>query len=192
MAVFYSFITCFSLFGLLLLAVMEKCVFASFNLNGCRQSFKRAQLLEFLEQKQAGVVFLQETHSDHRNEAAWRAEWKGLCLMSHGISSSAGVAVLFKQNLRAVLLDLEEIEKRRILKVRARLGSSVCVFINVYAPNGGGGRILFFKKLKQVLFNMNSDDVVVLGGILTVLLILILIEIMKNHILSPPESWLRC
>lgn len=138
MAVFYetSFITCFSL--LVFLAMMERCVFVSFNLNGCRQSFKRAQLVEFLEQKQAGVVFLQETHSDQENEEAWRAEWKGLCVMSHGASTSAGVAVLFKPSLGAVLLDMDEIEKGRILKVRARLGSTVYVFINIYAPNRGG------------------------------------------------------
>ncbi|MBN3281143.1 YTX2 protein, partial [Polyodon spathula] len=164
MAVFYetSFITCFSV--LVFLAMMERCVFISFNLNGCRQSFKRAQLVGFLEQKQAGVVFLQETHSDQENEEAWRAEWKGLCVMSHGASTSAGVAVLFKPSLGAVLLDIDEIEKGRILKVRARLGSTVYVFINIYAPNRGGERILFFKKLKQALFNINNNDVVVVGG----------------------------
>lgn len=133
-------------------------------MNGCRQSFKRAQLGEFLEQKRAGVALLQETHSDRENEAAWLAEWRGPCVLSHGSSTSAGVAILFKPSLGATILDIEEIEKGRLLKVRAKLGGTVFVFINIYAPNKGRERILIFTKLKQALLNIDNDDVVVVGG----------------------------
>lgn len=142
----------------------KKTNFLSFNVNGCRQSFKRAQVLSFLEQKRVGVAFLQETHSDPGDEAEWQRQWRGQCVLSHGSNTSAGIALLFEPSLAADILLIEEIEKGRLLKVKARINDVVFTFINVYAPNIGSRRVLFFKRLKQTILNIDTEDILIVGG----------------------------
>lgn len=60
-------------------------------------------LFEFIRQKQTDIVFLQETHSDFRNESDWRREWDGQIILSHKSSISGGVAVLFQNIFTCIL-----------------------------------------------------------------------------------------
>ncbi len=57
--------------------------------------------------KSAGVVFLQETHTDVNNQIQWLSEWKGQAILSHGSSVSAGVLycwhLITKSNLLVFL-----------------------------------------------------------------------------------------
>lgn len=147
-----------------ILSAMEKCTFIYFNVNGCRQSFKRAQLFDFLKQKRAGVVMVQETHTEQGEEAVWLSEWGGQGVFSHGSSTSAGVAVLFKSNLPVSVQHVEEIEKGRLLKVQTQIAGFNFTFINIYAPNTGRDRILLFNKLKQTILKCNNNDVLVVAG----------------------------
>ena len=57
-----------------------------------------------LKDKQISVCFLQETHTDERNEADWGLWWKGKHVLSHGSNVSAGVAVLIAPALTVKVL----------------------------------------------------------------------------------------
>lgn len=46
--------------------------------------------------KKLDVTLIQETHSEG-NEAAWRKEWPGQLFLSHKLSTSAGVVILFSR-----------------------------------------------------------------------------------------------
>ena len=127
MAQFYNFLNNFCWFSFMVLnnfTAMKRIHLISFNLNGCRQSFKRAQVLECLDQKRVGVALLQETHSDVSNDPDWRADWKGKCVLSHGSNNSAGVAVIFEPGLEVDILKTEEI----ILKVTAKIEDFSYIF----------------------------------------------------------------
>lgn len=117
--------------GLNFSAAMDIINLISFNVNGCRQSFKRTQLFELLEQKRAGVAFLQETHRDTETEAGCLAEWRGQCVLSHGVD------VLFKPGLDVDILHFKEIIRGLLVKARAKIGEVIYDFINIYAPNLG-------------------------------------------------------
>lgn len=65
------------------------------NLNGARDSQKRMCLSVFIKQQRIDVTFIQETHSDLKNEVDWKNEWDGQIFMNHMSSNSGGVAVLF-------------------------------------------------------------------------------------------------
>ncbi len=54
--------------------------------------------------KSAGVVFLQETHTDVNNQIQWLSEWKGQAILSHGSSVSAGVAICWHLITKSNLL----------------------------------------------------------------------------------------
>lgn len=101
---------------------------ASLNVNGARDSKKRAEIYELVKQKHFDVVLLQETHSDAQNAANWAMEWEGLSFLSHNNSLSAGVAVLFSKYFTPVSYEVEEILKGRILKIRTVFENEVLVF----------------------------------------------------------------
>ncbi len=67
----------------------------SFNINGCRDTTKRLAMFNYLKQKNADIILLQETHSDLQNPIQWNCDWKGNILMSHETNLSDGVAILF-------------------------------------------------------------------------------------------------
>ncbi len=45
------------------------------------------------------ISFLQENHCNKKDEKNWLDSWKGKIYFNHGTSQSAGVAILFPQNL---------------------------------------------------------------------------------------------
>ncbi len=71
----------------------------SLNVNGLRDGGKRALLSEFIRLKDTQVTFLQETHSDIKNESELNLWWEGKMCLSHGTNVSAGVAILFSTHL---------------------------------------------------------------------------------------------
>lgn len=66
----------------------------SLNVNGARDTRKRAVVFEMVKMKHIDVLFLQETHSDNGNEADWSREWNGDVILSHNTTLSGVVAVL--------------------------------------------------------------------------------------------------
>jgi len=106
----------------------------SLNVNGARDYKKRAQIYETLRCKNIDVSFVQETHSDVLNAADWAKEFDGLVILSHSISLSGGVGVLFSRNFISYSYTIEEVIKGRLLKVKASFENSTFIFICVYAP----------------------------------------------------------
>lgn len=90
---------------------MNSLAFGSLIVNGCRDELKRAALFEYLNQKKLKVAFLQETHSDIRNQADRFTNWKGEIVLSHGSNLSVGVAILFSEFLKPVWINTTEIKK---------------------------------------------------------------------------------
>lgn len=96
---------------------MSQLKIGTLNLNGARDVHKRMMLYEFINQKSVDVMFIQETHSDQRNEVDWKREWGGQLFLSHKSSVSGGVAILFSKNMTPVSYEFAEIEKGCFLKV---------------------------------------------------------------------------
>lgn len=65
------------------------------NIHGAQFATKIASLFHLLELKKLDVVLIQETQSDEDNEGAWRKEWSRQLFLSHKLSNSAGVGILF-------------------------------------------------------------------------------------------------
>ncbi len=56
-------------------------------------------LNEYIQNKSIDVTFVQETHSDVKNEVEWKMGWRSDLFMSHGTNVSGGVAILFQRRL---------------------------------------------------------------------------------------------
>lgn len=144
--------------------LMGEIKIGSLNINGCRDALKRAAVFELIKQKNINVMFLQETHSDDRNCTEWMKEWKGDIVLSHGSSLSAGVAVLFSENVKPISVNVEEVIKGRLLVVRAVMEKTSLVFINIYAPTDRKERVLFLKVLEDTLLKCEAEEYLFLGG----------------------------
>lgn len=72
---YFSLLLCFLIS--ILSVCMETLRIGSLNINGGRDSSKRALVNEIIEQKKLNIVFLQETHPDIVNETEWSLWWKG-------------------------------------------------------------------------------------------------------------------
>ncbi|KAI7804071.1 pol-like protein [Triplophysa rosa] len=159
MFLFFRFFFSFLLF-------ISMCEFnvATLNLNGARDMRKRAELFQVIYQKKIDIIMLQETHSDTSNAADWAVEWNGTTVLSHNTSLSAGVAILFTKGFSPHSLQVEEVIKGRLLKVRASFENSVFVFICVYSPTSAVERMLFLNTLCSVLQNVGDEEYLFLGG----------------------------
>jgi len=136
----------------------------SLNVNGLRARNKWAMLKECIKLKEFNVMFLQETHSDINNEVDWGLWFDGQCVLSHGTNFSAGVAILFSPELDVKILSIDELEKGRLLLIKAKIKDMCFVFVNIYAPNIGKDRIKLFEMLKDTLVSLSQEDVLILGG----------------------------
>lgn len=90
------------------------------NINGARDSGKRAMLYELIRQKKYDVMFVQETHSDARNENDWKMEWDGEKILSNKSSWNGGVVVLFQKHFRPISYEVEHVVEGQLLKIRAK------------------------------------------------------------------------
>ncbi|KAL2076997.1 hypothetical protein ACEWY4_027414 [Coilia grayii] len=146
------------------LLIMGEIRVGSLNVNGARERSKRAVLFDAIRHNRLDVVFLQETHSDSRNTADWAREFDGLSLLSHNLSNSGGVAILFSRSFTPRSYQVEEIIKGRLLKVKALFENACFVFICIYAPTVAIDRMLFLNSLLSVLQSCDSDEFLLLGG----------------------------
>ena len=135
----------------------------SLNINGGRDRQKRALISEVATQKRVDVLFLQETHTNPADQTDWGLWWDGSCTFSHGTNLSAGVAVLLRKNVHVTVLSSTEVVKGRLLIVRAEIEGSVVCFVNIYAPNQGTDRVVFFTLLKNEVRKYHQDQFII-GG----------------------------
>jgi len=154
----------FTLFVLVSKTKMTNFKIGSLNINGARDNHKRMMLFESIRQKQIDILFLQETHSDLKNETDWRREWDGQIVLSHKSSISGGVAVLFSKHFLPLSCEVEEIISGRFVKIKVKFEKIIMVLLNIYAPTKGLERVLFFDKVDAVLKDLNSEDLLFLGG----------------------------
>lgn len=158
------FLATFLVFFLVSKINMTNFKIGTLNLNGARDGYKRMMLYEFSRQKQIDILFLQETHSDFKNENDWKREWDGQIVLSHKSSVSGGVAVLFSKHILPLSCEVEEIIGGRLLKIKVKYEKVTMVLLNLYAPTKGLERVLFFDKVDAVLKDLNPDDMLFIGG----------------------------
>lgn len=145
-------------------SIMTPLCFGSLNINGCRDAVKRVSLFDYIVMKNGSVAFLQETHTDVNNQVQWQSGWNGQVVLSHGCSNSAGVAFLFGAEFKDQDMSVFDVIPGRMLRVDVTLRGLNFSLFNVYAPNIGTERILFFEKLHTALSTVPQGRIIVLAG----------------------------
>lgn len=135
---------------------------ATININGARSAVKRASLFRLCELKKLDVTFVQETHSDRNTEAAWRKEWPGQLFLSHKLSTSAGVAVLFSRTFNPQNVEVRHIIDGHALVVKTLFEGKKVTFLCVYAPVSVTDRVLLLNTLDDFISGL-ADEFLFMG-----------------------------
>lgn len=133
---------------------------ASINVNGLRQGKKRNCVFHWLKSKDYDVVCLQETHCSAETLNQWGKEWKdisgGTSIWNNGSSESRGVAILLSSKLNLPITEMYRDNVGRLLKVKISSGDFKIILQNIYAPNDGVDRKLYFDSLR--IRNERDDE----------------------------------
>lgn len=108
---------------------------------------------------------MQETHSNSGNELKWRSEWGGDINFSHGLASSRGVMILFKNNVDYTLHSVFTDKEGRWIVIEIMINNLHIILLNIYAPNEDS---YFLVKLTY-LNSLQSNQIIITGDFNTVL-----------------------
>ena len=102
---------------------------------------------------------MQETHSAEKCQEAFRAQWRGDMISSHGTSSARGVCMAFRPSLEKKILSQPVCDDNgRYLILCMELQGSPFVLVNCYAPNTESSQVKLFKELLPHINNLEFDQ----------------------------------
>ena len=96
---------------------------------------KRREVFNSLIAKGFSIYFLQETHSSEKSVPIWLAEWGYKDLFNSCNSASAGVAILFNNNISFKLERSFTNPEDRFFICDIKLDRKVIVLTSIHAPN---------------------------------------------------------
>ena len=123
----------------------DSLTFTTININGIRDSKKRAYFFNYLKLQNIDIIFLQETHCHLRKEEKmWKCEWVGQSYWSRGTNRSRGVAILCNPRYKYDIDKVDIDSNGRYIKCNLNISGSDYNLINLYAPNNEYERVKFF------------------------------------------------
>lgn len=143
--------------------MLRKLSFITLNVRGINSSRKRRAIFRQLHNKNASIIFLQETYSSNDQERLWSNEWGSKIHFCHGSKHSKGTAILFNPKLQITIEHQIQSEDGRILILQITVDDLRFVCANIYTPNDPSAQVKFFKQLKNLLQQFSGESIVV-GG----------------------------
>jgi exonuclease III len=146
--------------------------FLSLNANGLRNDSKRKSLLRWLKlyhQAEEKIVFLQETHTNTTNEKAWKNDWTGDVIFSHGTNDSKGAAILLPKDTEYLEENIYRDIDGRYIVMTIKINDSELCIINAYAPTGDNipEQITWLNNLQKILDEHSHLNFIIGGDINT-------------------------
>lgn len=135
--------------------------FVSWNVKSLNHPVKRKKVLSHLNQLNAGIAFLQETHLTTFDHFRLRGGWVGQFYHSNFHSKSRGAAILINKSVPFVMTSVEADSAGRYVIVVGKLDSTLVILANLYAPNWDDST--FFTRFFSRLPNMDTHHLI-LGG----------------------------
>ena len=130
----------------------------SLNVRGLAAATKRKAIFTWLAQHKFDIIYLQETHSHIEIESAWKNEWGGKMIMSHGTSNSRGCMILFRKNLDIEVLEINTDVNGRLITLNCNIMDENFILTNIYAPNLEPDQVKFISELEGHLSKYNYSN----------------------------------
>ena len=125
----------------------------SANCQGLRDKLKRTDVCEYLNNLNANIICLQDTHLTQQDENDLKNLTNCECIINGAKSNSRGVVILLKNNFEYEILHTEEDCVGNYVLVDLRLATISVRLINIYATNKD--EPAFFQYLRQLMAKIN-------------------------------------
>lgn len=93
----------------------------SLNVRGISNQEKRTAIFRWIKHQKADIVLLQETYSNHTDEASWDKDWGYKNIYLHGTKHSCGLMVLFNDTLDIKIIDINKDQQGRYILLKAEI-----------------------------------------------------------------------
>ena len=137
---------------------------STFNCRGLQDKFKRKKVFKFFQEQRFDIIFLQETHSDSKDESFWSNQWDGQAkFCSHSSNSCRGVAILFKPSLKVSFLSCYFDKEGRYIVLQVKVDDTELILVNIYGPNKDSPEI--FVEVFAKLDDIGNSHIVLAGDL---------------------------
>ena len=138
----------------------------SLNVRGISNQEKRTAIFRWIKHQKADIVLLQETYSNHTDEASWDKDWGYKNIYLHGTKHSCGLMVLFNDTLDIKIIDINKDQQGRYILLKAEIQGTEFYILNIYAPNKHTEQIDCFQRIKALLVteDISDESFVIMGG----------------------------
>ena len=133
----------------------------SANCQGLRDASKRTDVINYLEDLQANILCLQETHWLKNEEILLSKIWNGDTILSGEKTNARGVAILIKRNFDYKINSIFKDFSGNLVSILITIDSLKYRIINIYVPNSDKPE--FFEDLKQHIESSEHDHCIVCG-----------------------------
>uniref|UniRef100_A0A670IB05 Reverse transcriptase domain-containing protein n=1 Tax=Podarcis muralis TaxID=64176 RepID=A0A670IB05_PODMU len=131
----------------------------TWNVNGMNDKTKRNKIGNVLKKKKLDVICMQETHVARKHKHVLVNKNLGTEFINATAEKKKGVVTYVNEKWEPKLIYKDE--DGRILGVQINFQGEKINVVNIYAPNSN--RPEFFKKLEQVLLELENNKTVLLG-----------------------------
>ena len=146
---------------------MDNLRIISCNVRGLNDQIKRRQFFRNFHEKDADVIFVQETHGTKNKEKVFKNEWGGRICFDHGESNARGVAIMFAKNLEVKWEKVFKSKEGRYIIMQVKIRDKTMVLCNIYAPYTGNPS--FFTKIFETISQFECDSKIIGGDFNTTL-----------------------
>jgi exonuclease III len=106
----------------------------SVNVRGLRNKTKRLRVFNWLKDKQADIVYLQETYSCRTDTEQWKNEWNWDIYLSNGTTNSRGTAILIKKGINTEIKEFISDPEGRYVFLKGSFNEKKIALLNYYGP----------------------------------------------------------
>ena len=107
----------------------------SYNCRGLHDAKKRADVFQFLKERDASIYCLQDVHFTSNMEKHLYSQWNSNCYFSYSRSNARGVAILFSRNIDVKVHQTHVDENGNYIILDLTFNSKRFSLINIYGPN---------------------------------------------------------
>ena len=130
----------------------------SMNCRGLRDIDKRRDVFNYLRQKDANIVCLQDTHLLTSETNSVRAQWGYECILSGSRRDARGVGVFFRNNFHYRMISYKCDQDGNLIIIKLEVNETVFAIVNMYGPNQDSPD--FYRDVYREVRNMEADFIV--------------------------------
>jgi len=133
----------------------------SLNCRGLNGKQKRRDVMNYLQNKNASILCLQDVHFTGDMEVMVKDEWGGEAFFSPFTSQSRGVAILIKNGIDCKIHNFQKDDSGNWIALDMSLNNIRITLISLYGPNDD--KPTFYQNIKKLIEDLNNAHCILCG-----------------------------